>query len=155
MKKLFLTISISFCILVSFSQQKVKKGFGFGALPAVSYDSDLGFQYGALVNLYDYGNGSKYPKYDHSLYLELSTYTKGTTIARVRYDSESLIPKVRTTLDVAYVPDQMADFYGFNGRFEEDTVELLRDNIGPVLADNIIGNIRLSENLKIIMVIFL
>lgn len=36
-----------------------------------------------------------------------------------------------------------------NGDFEEDTIELLRANIGPVLADNIIGNIRLSENLKI------
>lgn len=94
---------------------KVKKGFGFGALPAISYDSDLGFQYGALVNLYDYGDGTNYPKYNHSLYLELSTYTKGTTIARVRYDSEKLIPKVRTTFDVAYVPDQMSDFYGFNG----------------------------------------
>ncbi len=115
MKKLILVICMSIGILSAFSQQKVKKGFGFGALPAISYDSDLGFQYGALVNLYDYGDGTKYPKYNHSLYLELSTYTKGTTIARVRYDSESLIPKVRTTLDVAYVPDQMADFYGFNG----------------------------------------
>ena len=112
-------MSVIFCVfLISvsvLSQQKVKKGFGFGALPAVSYDSDLGFQYGALVNLYDYGDGSRFPKYDHSLYLELSTYTKGTTIARLRYDSERLIPKVRTTLDVAYVPDQMSDFYGFNG----------------------------------------
>lgn len=39
--------------------------------------------------------------------------------------------------------------YGFNDRFEEDTIELLRDNIGAVLADNLIGNIRLSENLKV------
>lgn len=115
MKKYSLIISLLFVFATLFSQQKIKKGFGFGALPAISYDSDLGFQYGALVNLYHYGDGSRYPKYDHSLYLELSTYTKGTTIARVRYDSESLIPKVRTTLDVAYVPDQMADFYGFNG----------------------------------------
>ncbi len=111
--------TIVFCLLLFISlvygQQKVKKGLGFGALPAVSYDSDLGFQYGALVNFYLYGDGSRFPKYDHSLYLELSTYTKGTTIARVRYDSERLIPKVRTTLDVAYVPDQMSDFYGFNG----------------------------------------
>lgn len=36
------------------------------------------------------------------------------------------------------------------GQFEEDTIELLRDNIGEILADNLIGNIRLSENLKII-----
>lgn len=115
MKKLVLAIGFIMAVSAVFSQQKVKKGLGFGALPAISYDSDLGFQYGALVNLFDYGDGTNFPKYNHSLYLELSTYTKGTTIARVRYDSEHLIPKIRTTLDVAYVPDQMADFYGFNG----------------------------------------
>ena len=115
MKKLVLAIGFVMTVSAVFSQQKVKKGLGFGALPAISYDSDLGFQYGALVNLFDYGDGTNYPKYNHSLYLELSTYTKGTTIARVRYDSEHLIPNIRTTLDVAYVPDQMADFYGFNG----------------------------------------
>ncbi len=115
MRKIMLVMCLFICVLGVFSQRKVKTGFGFGALPAISYDSDLGFQYGALVNLYDYGDGTKFPKYNHSLYIELSTFTKGSTIARVRYDSESLIPKVRTTLDVAYVPDQMADFYGFNG----------------------------------------
>jgi hypothetical protein len=31
------------------------------------------------------------------------------------YDSETLIPKVRSTLDVTYLTDQMMDFYGFNG----------------------------------------
>ena len=39
--------------------------------------------------------------------------------------------------------------YGFNNQLEEDSIELLRDNIGQVLADNLIGNLRLSENLKI------
>ena len=39
--------------------------------------------------------------------------------------------------------------YGYQDRFEEDTLDLLRNNIGPILADNLIGNIRLSENLKI------
>ncbi len=115
MKKYILIISLLVNFSLVFSQQKVKTGFGFGALPAISYDSDLGFQYGALVNLYHYGDGSRFPKYDHSLYMELSTYTKGSTIARIRYDSEMLIPKVRTTFDVAYVPDQMSDFFGFNG----------------------------------------
>jgi len=112
----YILLSYLLCIALSvFSQQKPKTGFGFGALPAISYDSDLGFQYGALVNLYDYGDGSRFPKYNHSLYLELSTYTKGTTIARVRYDSEKFIPNVRTTIDVSYVTDLMSDFYGFNG----------------------------------------
>lgn len=40
--------------------------------------------------------------------------------------------------------------YGYNDKFEEDTIELLRDNISPILADNLIGNIRLNEDLKII-----
>lgn len=35
------------------------------------------------------------------------------------------------------------------GNFEEDTIELLRENINPILADNLIGNIRLTEDLKI------
>jgi len=115
MKRLIFVSCLLLVAASAFSQQKIKKGFGFGALPAISYDSDLGFQYGALVNLFHYGDGSRFPKYDHSLYLEYSTYTKGTSIARLRYDSERLIPKVRTTVDIAYVTDLMADFYGYNG----------------------------------------
>ncbi len=124
MKKFTLTISLLFFIIALYSQQKVKKGFGFGALPAISYDSDLGLQYGALVNLYHYGDGSRYPKYDHSLYLEYSRYTKGTGINRFMYDSERLIPKVRTTVDVTYLTDQMMDFYGFNGYQTQYDVDL-------------------------------
>lgn len=98
-----------------FSQEKVKTGFGFGALPAVSFDSDLGFQYGAIVNLFHYGDGTNFPKYDHSLYMELSRYTKGTGINRIMYDTEKLLPGIRTTVDVTYYTDQMLPFYGFNG----------------------------------------
>ena len=111
----FLVIYSILVLNTIFSQQKEKKGFAFGALPAISYDSDLGFQYGALANFYLYGDGSIFPKYYHSLYTELSTYTKGRVIARVRYDSEYLIAKVRTTLDISYVTDPISDFYGFNG----------------------------------------
>lgn len=124
MKKYTLAISLLFVALTLFSQQKIKKGFGFGALPAISYDSDLGFQYGALVNLYHYGDGLRYPKYDHSLYMEYSRYTKGSGINRLMYDSERLIPKVRTTVDVTYFTDQMMDFYGFNGYQSQYDAEL-------------------------------
>jgi len=111
------------------SQQKIKKGFGFGAIPAVSFDSDLGFQYGAVVNLYHYGDGSRFPKYDHSLYLEWSRFSKGTGINRIMYDSEKLIPKVRTTVDMTYMTEQMMDFYGFNGyqtNYDADLSKLTR-----------------------------
>ena len=116
MKKQILTILVAFCLAFGlFSQAKPKQGFGFGALPAVSFDSDLGFQYGAIINLFDYGDGSRFPRYDHSLYLEYSRYTKGSGIARMMYDSDRLIPCVRTTVDISYLTDQAMDFFGFNG----------------------------------------
>ena len=36
--------------------EKIKKGWNIGGLPVVSFDSDLGLQLGALVNLYHYGD---------------------------------------------------------------------------------------------------
>ncbi len=115
MRKLYIVLYFSCLGLFVFSQEKTKSGFGFGALPAVSYDSDLGFQYGAIINLYHYGDGSRYPRYNHSLYLEYSRYTKGSGIARIMYDSDRLIPRIRTTVDVTYLIDRAMDFYGFNG----------------------------------------
>ena len=94
---------------------KVKTGWTFGALPAISYNSDLGFQYGALVNLYNFGDGSTYPKYRHSIYAEVSRYTKGSGVNRLFYDSEFLIPNIRITSDLSYFTEKAIDFYGFNG----------------------------------------
>jgi hypothetical protein len=95
--------------------KNIKKGWNFGALPTITYNTDLGFQYGALVNLFNYGDGTKYPKYLHNIYIEASRFTKGSAIYRVAYDSEFLIPGVRVTSDLAYLPDEAFDFYGFNG----------------------------------------
>ena len=41
--------------------RKIKTGWNFGALPSVAFDADLGFQGGALANIYYYGDGSQYP----------------------------------------------------------------------------------------------
>lgn len=96
-------------------KDKIKTGWNFGALPVISYDSDLGLQLGALTNLYHYGDGSRYPLYDHSLYLEASWFLKGSGIFRFYYDSDRLIKGIRTSLDVSYIPDQTFKFFGFNG----------------------------------------
>ncbi|HQO49502.1 MAG TPA: hypothetical protein PK939_03680, partial [Bacteroidales bacterium] len=95
--------------------KRIKTGWTFGALPAVSYNTDLGFQYGALVNFFYYGDGKTYPKYLHSLYGEVSRYTKGSGINRFFYDSEHLIPGIRITSDLSYLTEKALDFYGFNG----------------------------------------
>jgi hypothetical protein len=94
---------------------KVKKGWTFGAVPAIAFDSDIGFKYGGVVNLFDYGNGSRYPKYNHSLYLEWSRTTKGSGINQIIYDSDRLIPKIRLTAEMSYLTEKALDFYGFNG----------------------------------------
>jgi len=84
-------------------------------LPTVAFDTDLGFQYGALMNLYDYGDGSRYPKYNQSFYFEVSRFTKGSGINRFYYDSDRLIKGLQTSVDLSYLSDQAYDFYGFNG----------------------------------------
>lgn len=111
------------CVLLSLvlyaqdekKEDGIKKNWNFGALPTITYDTDLGFQYGALVNLFDYGDGSRYPRYDHSLYFEVSRFTKGSSINNFMYNSDRLIPGIETTVDFAYLTDQAYDFYGFNG----------------------------------------
>ncbi len=92
-----------------------KTGWNFGGLPTITFDTDLGFQYGALVNLYNYGDGSRFPKYNHSLYFEVSRFTKGSGINRFYYDSDRLIKGLQTSVDLSYLSDQAYDFFGFNG----------------------------------------
>ncbi|HCX99544.1 MAG TPA: hypothetical protein DG754_05325 [Bacteroidales bacterium] len=96
-------------------EEKVKTGWNFGGLPAVSFDSDLGFQYGALLNIFNYGDGSMYPSFKHNLYVEWSRFTKGSGINRIFFDTKHLIPGVRFTTDLSLLTDKMYDFYGFNG----------------------------------------
>lgn len=96
--------------------EDIKTGWKLGGLlPVVTFDSDLGLQYGALVNLFNYGDGSRYPQYNHSLYFEVSRFTRGSGVNRFFYDSDKLINGIRTTFDVTYMTDPLLDFFGFNG----------------------------------------
>ena len=117
MKKLFI-IAALFSPLAfhpSPCQEHVRQGWTFGVLPSVAFDADLGFQYGALTNIYYFGDGSTYPEYLHSFYAEAAYTTKHFGLFRFSYDSKHLIPKHRLSVDLTYLPDQMCDFYGFNG----------------------------------------
>jgi len=114
----------------SSKQDDVKTGFSLGGVPAVAYNSDIGFLYGAIVNLYWYGDGSRYPKYDHSVYMEWSRTTKGKGINQITYDTDKLIPGIRSFFEATYRIDKALDFYGFNGYeavydmdFEKNTLD--------------------------------
>lgn len=95
--------------------KKIKTGWNFGPLPAIGYNTDLGFQYGALCDIYYYGDGSAYPGYLHKFNVEIAQYTKGSGIYHLFYDSKYLIPKTRLTFAATYMPNKMMSFYGFNG----------------------------------------
>ena len=114
---LFLSFQLSTFnpLLAQENEKHVRTGWNFGVLPSVAFDADLGFQYGALTNIYYFGDGSTYPEYLHSFYAEAAYTTKHFGIFRTSYDSKYLIPNHRLSVDLTYLPDQMCDFYGFNG----------------------------------------
>ena len=96
-------------------EEIVKTGWNFGPLPVVGWDSDLGFQYGACVDIFNFGDGSNYPSYNYKMNLEASTYTGGSSLLRCYGDFKTLIPDGKLFFDCTYFNAKKFDFYGFNG----------------------------------------
>ena len=71
-------------------KSEVRTGWTFGILPSVAFDADKGFQYDVLANVYDFGDGSIYPEYFHSLYFEAAYTTKRSGLFRFAYDSKKV-----------------------------------------------------------------
>lgn len=126
MKKFVFLVLILTLALVA-EDENVKTGWSFGGVPAVAYDTDTGFKYGALANIYNYGDGSTYPEYLYSIYAEWSRTTKGSGVNEIFFDSKHLLPKgIRVTADLSYLTEQTLDFYGFNGyeaKFNSDLID--------------------------------
>lgn len=96
-------------------QEIIKTGYNFGPLPAVAFDADKGFQLGALLNIYDFGNGESYPNTRQQWYFEASFFTKGSQLYVISYDNRFLIPGIRFSTALTITNDKAMDFYGFNG----------------------------------------
>lgn len=145
-KTTFLTIVIILGAVLNANAQKIKKGWNFGPLPAVSFNSDLGFQYGVLADIFYYGDGSQFPQYLHKFNVEASWYTKGSDVLHFFYDSKYLIKGIRTTVTTSYLTETMMDFYGFNGymtplhlennnafyKFDRKLLRAMADFQGPI-----------------------
>ncbi len=96
-------------------KELIKTGYNFGPLPVIAFDADKGFQLGALLNIYDFGDGSTYPNPMQHWYFEASFFTKGSQLFVVSYDNKTLIPGVRWSTAVTLTNEKAMDFYGFNG----------------------------------------
>jgi len=92
--------------------------------------------------------------YKDRIQVQKDTNSVGVILAKIIIPEPGLTSFVQNVKDDsynAYIQNfKEYKLYGFRGKFEEDTVELLRDNLGSILADMIIGTLTLSENLKII-----
>ena len=117
MKRLFaIMILLAAAVTTVNAQEEIKKtGINFGPLPAIGYSSDLGWHYGALTDIYQYGDGSVYPDYKWKINVEASWYSKGNSVYHLFFDSKHLIPGLRLSADISYFGNKTDNFYGFNG----------------------------------------
>ena len=143
MKKIFITLLAAAVLCTPAMAEKGKKnvtynengeiiktGINLGPLPVVAYDADRGFQFGALMNIYDFGNGKNYPNPNSQWYIEASAYVKESKIGSYKfilnYDNKTLIPGVRMSICTGYYKDAALDFYGFNGYQSNYDMNLLK-----------------------------
>jgi outer membrane protein assembly factor BamA len=110
MKRFVLTILV---VVMAFSLQNVqakeRTGWGWGGVPAVNYNADEGFGYGAILDLFNYSKGGYEPYYfkvnnqiffttrgkqDHAIFFD-SPYILGDGLrinGRIRYKKETYLP---------------------------------------------------------------
>lgn len=93
----------------------IKTGLNFGPLPVIAYDADRGFQYGAILNIYNFGNGDTYPNPKSHWYIEASAYTGGTWKLYLNWDKREIFKNTRLSICANYLDESALDFYGFNG----------------------------------------
>lgn len=138
----------------------MKSGWSFGFFPVFGYDSNTGTKYGGILKLFDYGDGTSYPRYDQAFNLELSRTTKGQGINQLTYDTRTIFPGFRIMAEASYLTEKILDFYGFNGynayystdyttkgnplyitpvfyRMERELLKLRFEIIGKIKGDNL------------------
>lgn len=114
----------------------VKTGMNYALFPVVNYNTDLGFELGAMGQMFYYGDGSTYPNYLHKISVLAGFYTKGAKQLDFSYDSKYLIPQKRITANIQYFDSPLNGFFGFNGAVSPYYCEL-NQNKSEVSEDGI------------------
>ena len=158
MKKLFtliLLLAVATPLFAKKEKSDIKTGWNFGPLPAIGYSSDLGWHYGALSDIYYYGDGSTYPEYKFKFNVEASWYSKGNSVYHMFFDSKYLIPGIRVSAAVSYFGNKTYSFYGFNGASpyipNADRIATLDE---PILGSNHIGFYLMQRDIFRVMTCF-
>jgi outer membrane protein assembly factor BamA len=88
------------------------------ALPLVSFNSDLGFTYGAVGSVYIYGDG-RVP-YQHAVGAQVLFSSRGLQGHYVRYDGPRLLGPLRVEARFDYYRESRSPFYGAGNRSAPD-----------------------------------
>jgi len=89
---LLLVLALSVVSARASAQSNRPTGLEFTPLPVVKLDSDEGFTYGALAELYQYGDGSALP-YSWTLQPQVEMSTKGRRDLTLFFDAPRLLPE--------------------------------------------------------------
>jgi len=120
MKKLvalFVT-ALSLCISAyaqDVSKDIIKTGTSFAPFPIIAYDADRGLELGAMLNIYNFGDGSAYPNPKDQWFIQAAYFTKGSYLVMANYDNKNLFKGVRFNANLSFYNEKALDFYGFNG----------------------------------------
>ncbi|MEG1572155.1 MAG: hypothetical protein RR328_01270, partial [Bacteroidales bacterium] len=95
--------------------EKIKSGWNLIPLPVIGYNTDLGFQLGAICTVYDFGKPSFYPNYKQKIFFVGSYFSKGSGVFRLTYDSKQIIKNYRLSGELNYIMEPYASFRGYNG----------------------------------------
>jgi hypothetical protein len=129
---LSLIISLTACFKMfgafnqSWGDSTATKRIGIGGIPILAYDPDLGLRFGAVINLFDFGNREIYPEYYQSLNIKAFRGTKGSSHISAIFESDKLIPSFRVISEATWIDDSQLDFFGFNGKkayFNKDFID--------------------------------
>jgi len=158
-------------ILISTFNPRILSGLIVKATDPTSSNVTISAGHGAVgINIYRLSKSQtvKIP-FDNSTYIfYVNLYSDGAKVERTTSPEQLtlakiIVPKPGTTSSIK--DDESEDYewdayiinlkeiklYGNNrGKFEENSLQFLKNNIGDILGDNIIGNITLNENLKVV-----
>ena len=114
-KELFFIWLLSYfiCLNISFSQDSLKGRVSYGGVPILSYDNDLGFRYGGVLNYFKYDDSSFH--YSENLFLRAFNTTNNSFQIQSIYETDHLLKKSKVFIEASYLNDRSYDFLGFNG----------------------------------------
>lgn len=124
----FFNICLSAHSQIFKKENEIKEGWSFNFLPVLSYDTDVGYEFGLNSVIYNYGKDSVYPRYLQAFILDFSYSTKGAVRQRLKFDTDNMCKDFRIFADIGFYNEKKYDFYGFNGSASNYIPELSEEN---------------------------